>query len=157
MVPTMILFGLVFGRWWRAALVAAAVVWPALLVLSDAMTMERGLLIGSLIGLINAPVGVAVHQGVAALVRRMREPSQPERRSKPIDPLARCESLTRGGSEPRDTASPVRGCPIPANECGWISAEGTPGTSASTVSLVAAKPVADSRTTAFRRTPSHAT
>ncbi len=76
MVPTMILFGLVFGRSWRAALVAAALVWPALLVLSGAMTIDRGLLFGSLFAFLNAAVGVAVHQGVAALVRRMREPSR---------------------------------------------------------------------------------
>src|SRR6266508_4391883 len=35
MIPTLILFGLVFGRWWRLCLTAAALGWPVLLVVSD--------------------------------------------------------------------------------------------------------------------------
>ncbi len=31
MIPTMILVGLVLGRWWRAALVIGTLAWPALL------------------------------------------------------------------------------------------------------------------------------
>lgn len=72
MVPTMILFGLIFGRWWRAALLVGAVIWPATVVLSGAMTLDLGLLSASLFGLANTAVGVAVHQGVLAVVRNIR-------------------------------------------------------------------------------------
>jgi len=37
MIPTMMLFGVVLGRWPWAALVAAAVGWPALLVVTHVM------------------------------------------------------------------------------------------------------------------------
>lgn len=73
MVPTMIVFGLILGRWWWAALIAAAVLWPAWLVLGGAITAESGLLIPALYGVANAAVGVAVHQGVLAVVRRVRD------------------------------------------------------------------------------------
>lgn len=73
MIPTMIVLGLVLGRWWWAALLAAAVLWPAMLVLGGAMTLESGLLVGALYGVANAAVGVVVHQGVLAVVRRVRE------------------------------------------------------------------------------------
>ena len=77
LIPTMIVFGLILGRWWWAALLAAAVVWPALLVWGGAMTLESGLLVGALYGVLNAAVGVAVHQGVLAVVRNARDPDQP--------------------------------------------------------------------------------
>lgn len=43
MIPTLIVFGLVFGRWWRLSLAVAAVGWPAALVAGDVMELEVGL------------------------------------------------------------------------------------------------------------------
>jgi hypothetical protein len=43
MIPTMILFGLVFGRWWRVTLVAAALGWPLLLVVIDVVGIDSTL------------------------------------------------------------------------------------------------------------------
>lgn len=69
MIPTMILFGLVFGRWWKTAIIAAAVIWPAML-LSDGVPVgspseQAGTLIGAaLLAAANAAVGVAAHQAV---------------------------------------------------------------------------------------------
>lgn len=73
MIPTMILFGLVTGRWWRLALVAAAIVWPGLLLFDGVMGVSVDLLAAALLGMVNAAVGVAVHQAVLRLVRRFRE------------------------------------------------------------------------------------
>ncbi len=41
MIPTMILFGLVTGYWWKFALPAAAVIWPTLLLASDTITASQ--------------------------------------------------------------------------------------------------------------------
>jgi uncharacterized membrane protein len=78
MIPTMILFGLVLGWWWRTALIAAAVVWPLMLWqagIFDSLegTTPLGLAVGAaLLGAANAGVGVAIDQGILALVRRAR-------------------------------------------------------------------------------------
>lgn len=72
MIPTMILFGLVAGRWWRFALIAAAVVWPALLIADGVMGISADLLAAALFGAVNAAVGVAVHRVLLGLVRRVR-------------------------------------------------------------------------------------
>ena len=69
MIPTMILLGLVLGRWWKSALAVAAVVWPALLLATDVIDLSQ--VIGTaLFGLANAAVGVCIHQGAWWLVRR---------------------------------------------------------------------------------------
>ena len=72
MIPTMIVFGTLFGRWPWLALAAAAVVWPALLIVTDVMDVERGLVVAAGLGVANAAVGVVVHQCVLFAVRRVR-------------------------------------------------------------------------------------
>ena len=72
MIPTMILFGLVTGRWWRLALIAAAIVWPVLLLVDGVVGISADLLAAALFGVVNAAVGVAVHQALLWLVRRVR-------------------------------------------------------------------------------------
>lgn len=73
----MIAFGLLFGRWWRLALVLAAFAWPLLLVVDDAMGIEPGLLGAAALGLANAGAGVLAHQLVLRLVRRLRQEEAP--------------------------------------------------------------------------------
>lgn len=72
MIPTMILFGVVFGRWPLAALAAAAVLWPALLVATSVMGIERGLFAGAALSVVNTAAGVVVHQVVLLVVRWLR-------------------------------------------------------------------------------------
>lgn len=62
MIPTLILFGLVAGRWWRLTLVAAALGWPVVLLAGDVMEPGPGLLGASLIAVVNTGAGVLVHQ-----------------------------------------------------------------------------------------------
>jgi hypothetical protein len=72
MIPTLIVFGLVVGRWWRFCLLTAAVGWPALLVVSDTMDLEWGLASASVLAVSNTLVGLLVHQGILFLVRQAR-------------------------------------------------------------------------------------
>jgi hypothetical protein len=72
MIPTMILFGLIFGRWWRVTLVAAALGWPLLLVVADVAGIEASLLGAAVLAVVNAGVGVLVHQGVLLACRHLR-------------------------------------------------------------------------------------
>ncbi|WP_440069696.1 hypothetical protein [Streptosporangium sp. OZ121] len=69
MIPTMILFGLVFGRWWRVSLLAAAVFWPAVLLAGDAIGLDGSLVTAAALGVLNVAAGVAIHQSVLWIVR----------------------------------------------------------------------------------------
>ena len=57
-IPTLIVFGIVLGRWWAPTVVFGAIFWPALLQASDAMGVEPGLLAAAGLGAVNAAVGV---------------------------------------------------------------------------------------------------
>lgn len=72
MIPTMLLFGLLFGRWWRLALPAAAVVWPAVLLVAGTIEPGADLLPAALLGVANAGAGVGVHQGGLWAFRSLR-------------------------------------------------------------------------------------
>jgi len=76
----MILFGLVLGRWWKTCLALAFVVWPAILWFSGVTADASDLLRGSLLGALNAGVGVLVHQTVLFLFRLLN--GRHERRRK---------------------------------------------------------------------------
>ncbi|MFD0782369.1 hypothetical protein ACFQZ8_00285 [Micromonospora azadirachtae] len=72
MIPALMLFGLVLGRWWRVSLIAAAVGWPILLVASDVVNIELALLTASALAVANTGVGVLVHQGFLWVTRNCR-------------------------------------------------------------------------------------
>ncbi len=72
MIPTLILFGLVFGRWWRSTLIAAAIGWPVLLLATGVMHAGTGLLGAAAWAIVNTGAGVAVHQGARHIVSRVR-------------------------------------------------------------------------------------
>ena len=72
MIPILIVAGVVFGRWWRFALVAAAIGWPLALVATDVMELEWGLLDAAALAVVNTLVGVLVHQAIAWGIRRLR-------------------------------------------------------------------------------------
>lgn len=63
MIPTMILLGLVLGRWWKIALVTAAIGWPVLL-LATGTDAPADLVTGAALGVANACVGVLAVQVV---------------------------------------------------------------------------------------------
>jgi len=70
-IPTMILFGFVLGRWWKSAIVAGAVLWPAILVLASIIG-RADVLSAAVLGAINTAAGVAVHQATLWSVRSIR-------------------------------------------------------------------------------------
>jgi hypothetical protein len=72
MIPTMIVFGLAFGHWWKSALAAAAVVWPAMLLNAGVIEFDSQVIGAALLGAANTGVGVGIHQSIAAAVRRLR-------------------------------------------------------------------------------------
>jgi len=74
-IPTMIVFGLIFGRWWRLTLIVAALGWPLLLVTTDVMNVEVGLVGAAVLAVLNTGVGVIVHQAALRVVRRLRRQS----------------------------------------------------------------------------------
>jgi hypothetical protein len=74
-IPTMVLLGLVLGRWWWAALVAAAVGWPLLLVVTNVVPLDAGLIGAAALATVNAAVGVVVHQGGLIAYRHLRDRS----------------------------------------------------------------------------------
>jgi len=71
MIPTMMLFGLIAGRWWKTALVIGAVGWAAIVLLDGAITPSQ-IPAAMMFGPANTAIGVGIHQGILRLVRRLR-------------------------------------------------------------------------------------
>jgi hypothetical protein len=71
-IPTMILVGVLLGRWWKVALVVAALGWPLLLVATGVVGIGPGLLVASALAVVNAGAGVLAHQGVLQVYRSAR-------------------------------------------------------------------------------------
>jgi hypothetical protein len=82
MIPTLILFGLLFGRWWRVTLLVGTVGWPLLLLASDVVGLDlSGLVAAAGLAFANTAVGVGAHQAVLFIVRRDRcRRARPRRR-----------------------------------------------------------------------------
>ena len=72
MIPTMILFGLIFGRWWRSTLVVGTIGWAGLLMSESIVAPAQKVASAAALGFVNTLVGVAMHQGVLWLLRRVR-------------------------------------------------------------------------------------
>lgn len=72
MIPTVIVVCFVLGRWWRSALLATAVVWPLVLVATNVMGLEWGLVGASALAVANALVGVLLHQAIAWVITHLR-------------------------------------------------------------------------------------
>ena len=68
MIPTMLLFGVLVGWWWRTALVAGPLVWVVLLLLyGDPALTPLDLLVGVVLGLANTAMGVLAVQALRGL------------------------------------------------------------------------------------------
>ncbi|HEU4511702.1 MAG TPA: hypothetical protein VFR87_01210 [Nocardioidaceae bacterium] len=78
MIPTMILFGAIFGRWWSITLAVAAFGWPVLLVATDVVAVNSGLIEAGVLAVANAGVGVLLHQGLLYAYRRLRQNASSE-------------------------------------------------------------------------------
>ncbi|MBF5031978.1 MULTISPECIES: hypothetical protein [unclassified Micromonospora] len=72
MIPVLILFGLLLGRWWRSSLVTAALGWPVLLVATGVMDVGAGLLGAAGLAVANTGAGVLLHHGARLAIRSLR-------------------------------------------------------------------------------------
>ena len=75
MVPTMILFGLLLGRWWRSALIVGTVAWTVLLWTEGLLETPPEIVGAATLAFANTAVGVIVHHVVLATARRAGRPS----------------------------------------------------------------------------------
>ena len=81
MIPTLILFGAVFGRWWRVTLLVSALGWPVLLVASGAMSIGPALVGATGLAVLNTGAGVLIHQGILRGGRKLRRAMASRRRT----------------------------------------------------------------------------
>ena len=72
MVPSLILIGLIGGRWWRVAPIVGAAGWTVGLLAAGVVGVGWGLVGVVAIAIVNVAVGVLVHQAVRWLVRHRR-------------------------------------------------------------------------------------
>ena len=76
MIATLIVFGLIFGRWWKTALIVGTVSWVVLLLVSDIIEARLAVIaVATLLAFLNTGLGVSVHQAVLHVVRRFRRSS----------------------------------------------------------------------------------
>jgi hypothetical protein len=72
MIPTMLLFGLILGRWWKSCTVAGTLGWPMLLWAQDIIQSPAEFVGAAGLGALNTMVGVGIHQLMWHLVRSLR-------------------------------------------------------------------------------------
>jgi len=71
MIPTLLLVGLVFGKWWRISIPSAAFGWALLLLATGVVSDLTHLAGAAWFGFINVTVGVLVYQAVRLAYRRI--------------------------------------------------------------------------------------
>jgi hypothetical protein len=76
-IPTLILVGLIFGRWWRIVIPVAAVGWAVLLIVTGVDSGPVFALGAAAIAIPNVALGVLVHRALWQLVRRVTTATQP--------------------------------------------------------------------------------
>lgn len=79
-IPTMIVFGLVFGRWRKTTLAVGTLGWPLLLLANEVLSPPGDVACAAMFGFVNTLVGVAVHQSFLRLVRALRRRATPSTR-----------------------------------------------------------------------------
>jgi len=68
-IPTLILFGLVFGRWWLATLIVSAIGWPVLLIATGVDSGIAFAIGAAALAVANAGVGILIHRTLWLLMR----------------------------------------------------------------------------------------
>ncbi len=81
MIPTLIMIGAIFGRWWRVTLLVSAVGWPVLLVVTGAMSPGPALVGATGLAVLNTGAGVLLHQGIRRGGRKLRRALAARRRT----------------------------------------------------------------------------
>jgi hypothetical protein len=76
-IPTLILLGLVVGRWWRLAMIIGTAGWPAVLLAGGVVRTRPELLAATVLAVINTGVGVLLCQSGLRVVRLLRNYGAP--------------------------------------------------------------------------------
>ncbi|HSJ71597.1 MAG TPA: hypothetical protein VLA29_08145 [Acidimicrobiia bacterium] len=71
MIPSLIAFGLIFGRWWKPTLTVGVVGWVVVLLVTDIITWHV-IPAAAAFALVNTAVGVLAHQGGLRVIRAVR-------------------------------------------------------------------------------------
>jgi hypothetical protein len=72
-IVTLIVFGLLFGRWWKTALIVGTVSWVVLLIVGDLIEPRLDVMaVAAIYSFVNTGLGVGIHQAVLYAVRRHR-------------------------------------------------------------------------------------
>jgi hypothetical protein len=77
-IPTLIVLGLVIGRWWRLAMIVGTAGWPAVLLAGGVVRTGPELLAATGLAAINTGVGVLLHQCGLRVVRLLRHHGAPK-------------------------------------------------------------------------------
>src|SRR5258708_14080197 len=122
------MFGAVFGRWWRVTLLASALGWPLLLVVTGAMSIEPALLGASALAVLNTGAGVLIHRGILHAGRTLWRAAGPSigMRELPSRPTGQ-EMNGRGVSSPATRSpGPALKLPLPRAPVGGAGGRGGP-------------------------------
>lgn len=71
MIPTLLLVGLAFGRWWRIAVPITTVVWVVAVLVTTEATMADDALAAAVLAVVNLAVGVLIFQAGRFMFLRM--------------------------------------------------------------------------------------
>jgi hypothetical protein len=80
-VPTMLLVGLVFGRWWRVTIPVGTLAWVVLLIAISTGSGLPFVLGAAALGAANVFVGALVYQAIALLAHAIVQTLRPAPRS----------------------------------------------------------------------------
>jgi len=70
-IPTLLLVGLVLGRWWRVVIPVAAIGWAVLLIATGVDSGPSFAVAAALLGAVNVAVGVVVFQAARLFLRSL--------------------------------------------------------------------------------------
>jgi hypothetical protein len=74
MIPTLLLAGILFGRWWRVSIPAGSIGWAILLASTGVVSGLDGFVSAVPFAFVNVTVGVLVFQGTRSAFRARRIP-----------------------------------------------------------------------------------
>jgi hypothetical protein len=75
-IPTLILVGLIFGRWWKIVVPAAIIGWPILLIVTGVDSGWAFAASAALFAAANVSVGVLAFVTLRLVVRRLAAPAR---------------------------------------------------------------------------------